>query len=199
MPQEALRHEIKAERDAYLKWMQQADVTRLVMIDESGLSLGMRLGYGYARRGKRAFDRAPVRRGERLNLIGWIDYFGNGIAVKHWGSVNRVVFRCFVEHHLAPELEAGDIVVWDNARIHDDPELVRLIEARGATVKRLPRYSPDFNPIEMLWSKLKHYIKKRRPDTREGLVEALEEAGKQVRGDDAAGWFQHCGFHPHST
>lgn len=199
MPQEALRDEIKAEREAYVKWMEQVDVTRLIMIDESGLCLGMRLGYGYAPCGKRAFDRAPARRGARLNLIGWIDYFGNGFAVKHWGTVNGAIFRCFVEQHLAPELEAGDIVVWDNARIHDDPELVGLVEARGATVKRLPRYSPDFNPIEMLWSKLKHYVKKRRPDTREGLVEALDEAGKQVRGENAAGWFQHCGFRPHPT
>ncbi|ARA92171.1 hypothetical protein AWN76_002605 [Rhodothermaceae bacterium RA] len=90
----------------------------------------------------------------------------------------------------------GDIVLWDNARIHEAPDLVEQIEARGACVRPLPRYSPEFNPIELLWSKLKHLIKKACADTAEALLEAVEYATEQVTAADAAGWFQHCGFLP---
>jgi transposase len=86
-------------------------------------------------------------------------------------------------------------VLWDNARIHEAADLVEQIEARGATVKALPRYSPEFNPIELLWSKLKHFVKKACADTWEGLIKAVEEATDRVKATDAAGWFGHCGYH----
>jgi transposase len=90
--------------------------------------------------------------------------------------------------------------LWDNARIHEAPDLIEQIEARGASVRPLPRYSPhhrcSFNPIELLWSKLKHLIKKSCADTAEALMEAVEQATEQVTASDAAGWFQHCGFLP---
>ena len=191
---QALREDVKAEREAFLAWLAQVDPTRLVMVDESGICIGMRLGYGYAPRGQRAVDTAPAGRGRRLSLIGWLDWFGNGTVVHLSGTVNKAIFRRFVVEHLLEELEAGDIVVWDNAKIHEDAELVALIEAKGAELKRLPRYSPEFNAIEMLWSKLKHYIKKARADTQEALKGALEQAARLVQRSDAQGWFEHCGY-----
>ena len=93
----------------------------------------------------------------------------------------------------------ADVVLWDNARIHEAPDLVEQIEARGARVRPLPRYSPEFNPIEPLWSKLKHWIKKARSDTEQALMEAVEMAVLRVCAGDAAGWFAHCGFcHQHN-
>ena len=93
-------------------------------------------------------------------------------------------------------------MLWDNARIHHRtivryaPDLVEQIEARGATVRPLPRYSPEFNPIEHLWSKLKHWIKKTRADTEQALTKAVESAVLRVSVSDAEGWFAHCGLCP---
>jgi transposase len=193
-PKEALREDVVAEREAFRQWMETVDARRLIVVDESGLCRGMRLLYGYAPRGERAVDRAPTGRGRRLSLIGWLDLSGAGAAVRLWGSVNGAIFRRFVEEELLAVLEPGMIVVWDNASIHRDPELEAMIQARGAELKRLPRYSPEFNPIELLWSKLKHYIRKARADTNEALLGALEQAAECITGEDAAGWFAHCGY-----
>ncbi len=164
------------------------------MLDESGLVRGMRLGYGYAPRGERVYDRAPLGRGKRLNLLGWLGLDGKGCLAAHAGSVNTEVFTCFVKKRLVPHLKPGDIVVWDNASFHKSDELKKLIEKRGATIKPLPRYSPDFNPIEMLWSKLKHYVKKARADTFKALEPAVQAALTTVKISDVRGWFVHCGF-----
>ena len=198
MAQEALREDVAQEREAFRAWMEAVDPARLVVVDESGICTGMRLSYGYAPRGRRALDRAPARHGRRLSLIGWMDLFGSGVVTRKWGTVKREHFCRFAEEDLIPALCEGDIVVWDNAKIHDDEHLVQKIEAKGAELKRLPRYSPDFNPIEMLWSKLKHFVKKARADTNEALVAALEQAGSHVRASDMLGWFEHCGYHPQS-
>lgn len=199
MASEALREDVQAEREAFLAWMQEVDPERLVFVDESGISTGMRLCYGYAPRGQRLVDRAPARHGRRLSIIGWMDLFGGGVITRKWGSVKREHFRRFVEEDLIPALCEGDIVVWDNAKIHEDADLVGQIEARGAELRRLPRYSPDLSPIEMLWSKLKHYVKKARADADEVLVEALGKAVELITGEDAFGWFVHCGFQPQPT
>ena len=196
---ERQRADVQAERAAFLGWMQEVDPALLIMVDESGISTGMRLSYGYAPRGVRVVDEAPARHGTRLSLIGWIDLLGHGQVVPHWGTVGKERFRRFVVEDLVPVLEPGDIVVWDNAKIHDDAELVQQIEAQGATLKRLPRYSPDFNPIELLWSKLKHYVKKARADTAEALVAALHRAGEHIGWVDTLGWFEHCGYRPQPT
>lgn len=193
-PQEALRDDVAAEREAFRVWMQEVDARRLIFVDESGLCRGMRLLYGYAPRGQRAVDRAPTGRGRRLSLIGWLDATGRGEAVWLWDTVKGATFRQFVEEHLLSALFEGAIVIWDNARIHADEELEAMIEARGAELKRLPRYSPEFNPIELLWSKLKHYIRKARADTREALLAALEEAATWITAEDAEGWFEHSGY-----
>lgn len=193
-PKEALREDVAAEREAFRTWMEEVDPRRLIVVDESGICRGMRLLYGYAPRGKRAVDRVPTGRGRRLSLIGWLDASGRGEAVWLWGTVKGATFRQFVEEHLLSALFEGAIVLWDNASIHRDPDLEVLIKARGAELKRLPRYSPEFNPIELLWSKLKHYIRKARADTSEALVAALEEAATWITGTDAAGWFEHAGY-----
>ena len=170
------------------------DPTKVKAVDESGVVQGMHLGYDYAKRGERLVVHAPLRKGKRISLLGWLGYDGSGALVMHQGTVKRWHFRGFVRAHLLPHLKPGDVVLWDNARIHEAPDLVEQIEARGATVRPLPRYSPEFNPIELLWSKLKHWIKKARADTEEVLLEAVEASVLRVTGSDAAGWFKHCGF-----
>ncbi|ARA92177.1 hypothetical protein AWN76_002635 [Rhodothermaceae bacterium RA] len=190
------RPDVVAERAAFRDWLGTVDATRIKAVDESGVIQGMRLAYGYAPRGERLVCQAPLRQGKRVSLLGWLGFDGAGTVAMHTGTVRRWHFRGFIQQHLLPVLKPGDIVLWDNARIHEAPDLVEQIEARGACVRPLPRYSPEFNPIELLWSKLKHLIKKACADTAEALLEAVEYATEQVTAADAAGWFQHCGFLP---
>ena len=196
---EAERPDVVEKRVAFRKWAETVDPRRLVMVDESGITVGMRLRYGYARRGQRCIDRAPARHGRRLSLIGWIDSEGRGEVLHKWGTVKRPDFEAFCAQALVPALEKGDVVVWDNAKVHENVALRAAIEARGAQVKPLPPYSPDFNPIELLWSKLKHYVRKARADTDAALIAALYGAGARVQASDMAGWFAHCGYPPQSS
>jgi transposase len=194
MPQQAQRADVQAERAAFERWLERVDPARVKAVDESGVVQGMRLAYGYAKRGQRLITHAPLRKGKRLSLLGWLGVDGAGAVAMHQGTVKRYHFRGFIQQHLLPSLKPGEIVLWDNARIHEAPDLVEQIEALGAVVKPLPRYSPEFNPIEMLWSKLKHLVKKARADTEEALMVAVEEATDRVSASDAQGWFLKCGF-----
>jgi len=108
------------------------------------------------------------------------------------GATNALVFREYIRHVLAPTLEPGDIVIMDNLRVHYDPEALKLIEARGAVAKFLPPYSPDFNPIEKMWSKIKSQLRKLEARSQEELSVAITQAFDTVTSNDARGWFSSC-------
>lgn len=191
-PLQQQRQDVAAERTVFAEQVERLDAARLVFVDESGVVQGMRLAYGYAPRGERCVENAPFRVGKRQSLIGYMAAVG-GEIVHFEGSVTAEIFEQFVQEHLVPSLEAGDIVIWDNARIHSE-EAVRLVEAAGAQVLPLPRYSPEYNAIELLWSKLKHYVRKLCADTAEALKQALEAAAAWLRAEDARAWIEHCGY-----
>ncbi len=165
---------------------------RLVFVDESGIEIGVRSAYGFAPRGERCVEVAPFRVGKRVNLIGWMAATCGSVRT-HEGSVKAPVFEAFVGESLVPCLEAGDVVIWDNARIHS-PAAVALIEAAGARVLAQPPYSPDLNAIEMFWSKVKALVRQKLADAREALLDGLREAVAAVTPSDASGWIQHCGY-----
>ena len=191
-PAQQSRPDVQAERSAFAERMKSFDAARLVFVDESGVVRGMRLAYGYALRGERCIENAPFRVGKRTSLLGWMAATG-GEIVHFEGSVTAEVFEHFVRCHLVPSLERGDIVVWDNARIHSETA-VALVEEAGAHVVPLPRYSPEYNAIEHLWSKLKHYVRKLRADTAEALRAALEAAAAYLSAADSRAWIEHCGY-----
>jgi transposase len=110
------------------------------------------------------------------------------------GPSDGSVFREYVRVVLVPSLSAGDIVVMDNLRTHYDPEALWLIEACGATVKFLPPYSPDFNPIEKMWSKIKNLLRGLAARTQDELSAAITQAFNAVTPADAQGWFSSCGI-----
>ena len=166
------------------------------VVDEMGIVRGMRLPYGYAPRGARVHDTAPVGKGKRLNILGWMGLDGDGCLVAWSEYVNTKVFNHFIEKYLFPKLKKGDYVVWDNASFHRDEKLLRKLKRRGVKLVRLPRYSPDFNPIEMLWQKLKHNLKKARIDKFSELEDGLVDAMKEIKKSDIEGWYSHCGFKP---
>ena len=181
---------MQAERALFLQIVARIDPQRLVYVDESGVVLGMRRAYGYAPRGQPCIDSAPYRKGRRTSLLGWISRRG-GHVVACEGTVDRAVFERFVVEDLAPSLQAGDVVVWDNHSIHKGAAARAAIEARGAVLLFQPRYSPDTNAIEMLWSKLKTLGRRARADTTAALHVATEQACAAVSEQDLRGWIGH--------
>jgi transposase len=110
------------------------------------------------------------------------------------GSTDAAAFEVYVEHFLAPALGEGQVVVMDNLGAHRPKRIRELIEARGAELVFVPSYSPDLNPIEQAFSKIKNILRKLGARTHEALLEAMEEALSKVTASDAAGWFEHCGY-----
>ena len=198
------RPDVVARREAFLVEVASIPADRLVFVDESGVVQGMRAAYGYAPRGERCVDwagigpTAPFRVGRRMNLLGWMRADSGGV-VGIEGSVKADTFEQFVATSLVPSLRRGDVVIWDNARIHGAGSVAR-IESVGARVLAQPPYSPDLNAIEPpptaggLWSKVKGIVRQKLADLYEDLVAALDEAVSAVRPSDAAGWIRHCGY-----
>jgi len=151
------------------------------------------VAYGYAPRGERCEEHAPYRKGRRRSLLGWIG-LGRGGVVAVEGSVGGDLFERFVRDHLAPRLRRGDIVVWDNHSVHKRPRLRELIRARGAELVWQPRYSPEFNASEEMWSKVKHLVRRSRADTTDALTDALRRAVAVLTWEDSAGWLRHAGY-----
>jgi transposase len=147
-----------------------------------------------APRGERAYGRVPKNRGKNLTLIASMSLQGMGESMCLEGATDARAFEAYVEHFLAPSLSEGQVVVMDNLGAHRPERIRELIEARGADVVFVPSYSPDLNPIEEAFSKIKTILRKLGARTHEALLEAMEEALSKVTPADAAGWFEHCGY-----
>lgn len=192
------REDVVVRRKAFLAEVATIPAERLVFVDESGVVRGMRTVCGYAPRGERCVETSPFRPGGRVNLLGWMRADCGGVVGVE-GSVTAAVFERFVADSLAPSLRRGDVVVWDNARIHS-PAAVAVVEAVGARVLAQPPYSPDLNAIEPpptaggLWSQVKGLVRRKLADTWEALYAALPEAVAAVTPADAEGWIRHCGY-----
>lgn len=180
---------MQAERRAFAEAVAAVSPERLVYVDESGITPGQRVGYGYALRGHRCREAAPLRAPGRLNLIGAVAV-GRGAIQAYPVVVTSGVFEHFVETALAGVLRAGDVLVWDNARIHSR-QAERMAEHFGARVLRQPRYSPDANGIEMAWSKVKAHVRAARADTAVALAAAVASGVASVTDADLEGWVRH--------
>jgi transposase len=180
------------------RWLaSRFDARRLVFVDESGFHTSMARPRARAPRGKRAYGRVPRNRGKNQTLIASITLGGGmGEAVSIEGATDAEVFETYVERFLAPTLEAGQVVVLDGLGAHRTARVRELIERRGADLVFLPSYSPDLNPIEEAFSKVKNAVRKAAARTREALDSAMGEALRSVTLEDVAGWFSHCGYEP---
>jgi transposase len=168
-----------------------------VFVDESGMHTSMTRLYARAPRGQRAYGKVPRNRGKNTTLIAAITLEGGmGESVAIEGATDAEVFEGYVEHFLAPSLKAGQVVVLDRLGAHRTDKVRELIGATGAELLYLPSYSPDLNPIEEAFSKIKGIVRKVGARTREALVEAMDRALAAVTPEDAAGWFAHAGYEP---
>jgi transposase len=167
---------------------------RLVFVDESGFHIAMDRLRARAPKGKRAYGKVPRNRGKNLTLVASMSLSGMGEAMCIEGSTDANPFEVYIEHFLAPRLEQGQVVVFDKLGAHKPQRVRELIEARGAEVLFLPSYSPDLNPIEEAFSKIKQLVRKVGARTHEALTEAIAQALSAITPLDAAGWFNHCGY-----
>ncbi len=150
--------------------------------------------------GMRAYSavaEVPRNRGQNTTLIASISPGGGMLdaAMTIEGSTDKAVFELYVERVLAPTLRPGEIVVMDNLAAHKGERVRELIDARGYELWYLPAYSPDFNPIEEAFSKIKAILRKAAARTAQALQQAVAEALAQITAADAAGYFRHCGYH----
>ena len=190
---------VAQERDegarALWRWLvSRFDVRRLVFVDESGMHTSMDRLRSRAPRGLRAYGKVPKNRGKNTTLIASMSLCGMGEAMCIEGATDSEAFEVYVEHFLAPSLSEEQVVVLDKLGAHRPKRIRELIEDRGAELVFVPSYSPDLNPIEEAFSKIKNILRKLGARTHEALLEAMEEALFEVTAADAAGWFDHCGY-----
>ena len=167
---------------------------KLHFIDEMGTHLGLTRLYGRAAPGERVVEATPGYSGPHYTTVAALSVDGVQAPWLLKGSLNGPAFEAYVQHVLAPVLHAGDWVILDNLASHKQPVIRDLIEARGAQVAFLPPYSPDLNPIEKCWSKVKAALRKAKARTYTDLLDALALALRAVSPQDAAAWFAHCGY-----
>jgi transposase len=137
---------------------------------------------------------APQNYGENITMLGALSAEGLSALMTVDGATDGDVFTAFVREVLAPTLKEGDIVVLDNLGAHRSASARRAVEARGARLQFLPPYSPDMNPIERCWSKIKTALRAAKARTREALEAAIKQAMMTVSASDARAWFKHCGY-----
>ena len=167
-----------------------------MFVDEMGANTSLSAIYAYSPKGQRAYCSVPRNRGPNTTLLSCMSVEGMGSSLTVEGATNRDVFEAYVERALSPELRPGQVVVMDNLTAHKGERVRELIEERGCELLYLPPYSPDFNPIEEAFSKIKAVLRKVEARTREGLVEAMGVAISAVSAHDARGFFEHCGYRP---
>jgi transposase len=149
---------------------------------------------GRAPRGERLIDKVPHGHWKTTTLIAALGIGGVRCSTVVDGAVNRDVFDSFVEQVLAPELRPGDVVILDNLSSHKSEKARKIIESRGARMEFLPPYSPDLNPIEMIFSKVKQLLRSRACRSREALWTAVQSVLDRITPSDAANCFRHCGY-----
>lgn len=174
------------------------DPTRLVFVDECGVHTSLAPVCGYSPKGERLHLEVPHNRGPNTTLLASITTEGMGPSLALKGSANAEVFEAYLDHFLLPEAkpEEGQVVVMDNLPAHKPDRVRELIEERGCELLYLPSYSPEYNPIEEAFSKIKEILRRAEARTGEALVEAMGEALSAISSWDAWGFFKHAGYHP---
>ena len=192
-----------SERDEFLRAAWRAmvaagtDARRLVFVDECSTNTSMSPLYAWSRRGERARCEVPRNRGPNVTLLSSMSAEGMGPSMAVGGSTDREVFEAYLEQALAPTLRPGQVVVvMDNLSAHKGGRVRELIEGRDCELLYLPPYSPDLNPIEGAFSKVKGLLRGYAARTREALIEAMGRALSAATVLDAGGFFAHCGYGP---
>jgi len=183
---------VQTLRVKYWEQIRNVNPKDLIFLDETGVNLTMVRTYARALEGQRAYGERPYHHRENITLIGAIGLSGWLGAMTLNGGTNGDIFRFFIENILVPNLWEGACVVMDNLPAHKVTGIRELIEQKGARLVYLSPYSPDFNPIENCWSKVKEFLRSVAARSREALDEAIANALDAIVSKDIQNYFTHC-------
>lgn len=167
---------------------------RLVFLDESGATTQMTRHYGRAPRGQRVREATPQSHWQTLTLFAALTTRGLEAPMTIAEPTDGDIFLAYVEQVLCPRLRPGQVVILDNLSAHKVAGVRERIEAAGAQLLYLPPYSPDLNPIEQAWSKVKQILRSLKARSSEALESAVAEALNAITAENAIAWFAHCGY-----
>jgi transposase len=195
---EQQRPDVQEQRQGWAEWqatLTEADLDRLVFWDETWAVTVMTLLYGRAPRGQRVIEYVPQGHWERLTVAAALRLGGVCGALVYEGGTTAEAAEAFVTAGLAGGLKPGDIVVMGNLSSHTHADVLRALARQGVQVKLLPPYSPDLNPLERAWSKVKQALRRAKARTTGALIDAVADALRSITPNDIRGWFEHCGYH----
>ena len=165
-----------------------------VFLDECGVTTDLLRLYGRSPRGTRLTDHTPCSHWQTHTVIAALRLDGLGAPAVFDGPIDSPSFLAYIEQVLVPTLRPGDVVVLDNLVVHKQPEVRTAIEQGGASVRFLPPYSPDFNPIELAFAKLKAFLRAARPRSFEQVCDLIAKALALFSPDECANYARHCGY-----
>lgn len=188
------REDVARKRLEWKRDQSQIDPDRVVFIDETWAKTNMTRTYGRSQRGTRLTERVPAGRWETTTFVGALRADGFVAPLTVDGPINGPLFRAWVEQHLAPTLSTGDVVIMDNLSSHKVAGVREAIEAVGAELRYLPPYSPDLNPIELAFSKLKKLLRDGAERTVDKLWDLCGRVLDQFSAEECRNYFRHCGY-----
>jgi transposase len=193
------RPDVAARRIAFVAGQRTLNATKLVFLDESGFRLGSPPNYGWAPVGEKSIGQATCADWCTMTMLGALALDGWRGFVTIDAATDGDVFLAFVEQQLVPRLRPGDVVVMDNLAAHKGPRVLAAIRNVGADVLFLPPYSPEYNPIESAWAKLKEILRRAHTHTRDAFDAAVAFAMAAIDPADIRAWAAHSGYSVHST
>ena len=170
------------------------DPEKLHFLDETAFRTNMTRDRGWCERHQRLVEQVPCNTWETVSLVLTVNLYGATAAMVCKGTLNNEGFQTYCSKYLAPILEPEDTVVMDNLRQHKTPSALASLTASGAKVAFLPPYSPDLNPIENLFAKIKQVVRSIKPRNFTKLLDAIAEAIKTISHSDICNAFQHAGY-----
>lgn len=188
------RPDVKQAREDWAKYIPELGLERLVFIDESWASTNMTRRYGRCPIGERLIGLAPFGHWKRTTFVGALRHEGLTAPMVVDGSVNGAVFLAYVQQVLVPTLKEGDIVIMDNLSSHKVAGVKEAVEAAKASVVYLPAYSPDYNPIEMAFSKIKALLRALELRTVNAIEEFFGTVHDQFDPTECTAYIRHCGY-----
>lgn len=185
---------MQAKRSAWIENISGANAEHQIYLDESGINTNLTRHYAHAIHGKRAIDAAPINTPVGTTVLSSIRLNGSLVYTTYQGGTTAQRFREYLEKQLIPSLEKDDVVIMDNMRSHHAKIVTELLDKAGISYLYLPPYSPDLNPIEKMWSKMKAMLRKDKIRVASELPEAVKAALETISTNDCKGWFHACGI-----
>ncbi len=190
---------IATEQDAAARMAWQAEIAgwdagQVVFLDETSTHTRMTRPRGRAPRGVRVIGRVPRNHGPNVSCLAALTPDGITTPLVITGAIDGTVFQPWLREWLLPELRPGTTIVLDNLSVHRSPDVRKAVSAAGCHLRFLPAYSPDFNPIEFAFAKLKTPLRGTASRTYDTLVAAIGDGMNQISALDATAWYEHCGY-----